>query len=211
MTNANNDVRELEALLTELEGQGALPVGPYSDEDDAVTQLMDAPLGEQEWMVQITPHDRRMMSTEQLSSELQSGVLVQRDMMVWRAGMGDWAPIASIDELRSVLPVSALPPIEPPAPRPLPPPPAPLPPRLGSNINASPGPLSSPRVPVPVPASVPFAMPKPAPMPDVLPPPVMPLSSSPYVDDLLKVTVKRKGRTVRETRVYKTCAPRKRS
>ena len=180
MTNANNDVRELEDLLTELEGQGALPVGPYSDEDDAVTQLMDAPLGEQEWMVQITPHDRRMMSTEQLSSELQSGVLVQRDMMVWRAGMGDWAPIASIDELRSVLPVSALPPIEPPAPRPLPPPPAPLPPRLGSNINASPGPLSSPRVPVPVPASVPFAMPKPAPMPDVLPPPVMPLSSSPY-------------------------------
>ena len=27
----------------------------------------------------------------------------------------------------------------------------------------------------------------------------------------VKVTVKRKGRTVRETRVYKTCAPRKRA
>ena len=47
MANSNNDVRELEDLLTELEGQGALPVGPYSDEDDAVTQLMDTPLGEQ--------------------------------------------------------------------------------------------------------------------------------------------------------------------
>jgi hypothetical protein len=192
MTNANNDVRELEDLLTELEGQGALPVGPYSDEDDAVTQLMDAPLGEQEWMVQITPHDRRMMSTDQLLSELQTGVLVQRDMLVWRSGMGDWAPIVSIDELRSVLPASvlpasvlpasALPVMEPPAPRPLPPPPAPLPPRLGSNVNASPGPLSSPRAPMPVPASVPFAMPKPvAPAADVLPPPpAMPLSSSPY-------------------------------
>ena len=44
MTNGNNDVRELEDLLTELEGQGALPVGHYSEEDDAVTQLMDAPL-----------------------------------------------------------------------------------------------------------------------------------------------------------------------
>jgi hypothetical protein len=145
MTNANNDVRELEDLLTELEGQGALPVGPYSDEDDAVTQLMDAPLGEQEWMVQITPLDRRMMSTDQIIAELASGNLVKRDMLVWRVGMSDWAPIARMDELVSVV-------MDAPAPlpserRPLPlaplPPPTPVPPpRLGSSTMASPGALS---------------------------------------------------------------------
>src|ERR1044071_1101036 len=101
MTNANNDVRELEDLLTELEGQGALPVGAYAEEDDAVTQLMDAPLGEQEWMGQITPQDRRMMSTDQLLAELLTGHLVTRDMLVWRSGMGDWAPISRVDDLRS--------------------------------------------------------------------------------------------------------------
>jgi hypothetical protein len=139
MTNANNDVRELEDLLTELEGQGALPVGPYAEEDDAVTQLMDAPLGDQEWMVQVTPHDRRMMTTEQLTSELATGHLVQRDTLVWRTGMSDWAPISRIEELAS--------PVPPPRPapmlaerRPLPPPPAPVPPpRLPTGTMVSPG------------------------------------------------------------------------
>jgi hypothetical protein len=138
MTNANNDVRELEDLLTELEGQGALPVGPYSDEDDAVTQLMDAPLGEQEWMVQITPHDRRMMSTDQLLAEIAAGNLVRRDTLVWRATMSDWAPIARVDELMAAavdMPMAMVP-----ERRPLPPPPAPIPPtRLPSSTMVSPG------------------------------------------------------------------------
>jgi hypothetical protein len=123
------------------------------------------------------------MSTDQLLSELKTGLLVQRDMLVWRSGMGDWAPIAGIEELRSAAPV-----VDVPAPRPLPPPPAPLPPRLGSNVNASPsplsvGPASIARAPLPPPPSVPFAMPKPpyTPVPDVPPPAsVMPLKSSPY-------------------------------
>jgi hypothetical protein len=134
MTNANNDVRELEELLTELEGQGALPAGPYSDEDDAVTQLMDAPLGEQEWMVQITPHDRRMMSTDQLLGEIATGHIVRRDTLVWRASMSDWAPVARVDELaNAAMPMA-------PERRPLPPPPAPIPPtRLPSTTMVSPG------------------------------------------------------------------------
>jgi hypothetical protein len=176
MTNGNNDVRELEDLLTELEGQGALPVGPYSDEDDAVTQLMDAPLGEQEWMVQITPLDRRMMSTDQISAELATGNLVNGDMLVWRHGMSDWAPIASVEEWRSAAPVA-----ERPAPRPLPPPPTPVPPaRLGSSAMASPSPIG--RAPLPPPPSVPYAMPRPlTPPPDVPPPgPALPLFNSAF-------------------------------
>src|SRR5687768_6871532 len=98
MTNRNNDIEELEELLTELEGQEAQLVRPYAEDDDAVTQLMDAPLGDQEWMVQVTALDRRMMSMPQLLSELQSGKLSNRTL-VWRGGMDDWMPIAHVDEL----------------------------------------------------------------------------------------------------------------
>src|SRR3954468_7449352 len=98
MTQSNNDIEELEELLTELEGQEAQLVRPYAEDDDAVTQLMDAPLGDQEWMVQVTALDRRMMSTEQLMSDLRAGKLSQRTL-VWRGGMDDWLPIARIDSL----------------------------------------------------------------------------------------------------------------
>jgi uncharacterized protein DUF4339 len=182
MTNGNNDVRELEDLLTELEGQGALPVGTYSDEDDAVTQLMDAPLGEQEWMVQITPLDRRMMSTDQIALELASGSLVNRDMLVWRHGMGDWAPISSVEDLRAGGPTVDMQVVRPlpPPPAPLPPPPTPVPPRNGSSAYSSPGPLG--RAPLPPPPSVPYSMPRPlTPPPEVAPPgPPLPLFNSAF-------------------------------
>jgi len=98
MTNSNNDIEELEELLTELEGQEAQIITPYSEEDDAVTRLMDAPLGDQDWMVQVTALDRRMMSTSQVLSELQSGKVNGRTL-VWRTGMDDWMPVSRIDEL----------------------------------------------------------------------------------------------------------------
>jgi hypothetical protein len=100
MTNSNNDIEELEELLSELEGQEAQIVTPYSEEDDAVTRLMDAPLGDQDWMVQVTALDRRMMSTNQLLSELQVGKVNSRTL-VWRTGMDDWMPVSRIDELTS--------------------------------------------------------------------------------------------------------------
>jgi hypothetical protein len=108
MTNSNNDIEELEELLTELEGQEARIVTPYSEEDDAVTRLMEAPLGDQDWMVQVTALDRRMMSTPQLLSELSAGRISSRTL-VWRGGMSDWLPIARVDELSraSAAPVSA--------------------------------------------------------------------------------------------------------
>src|SRR5688572_22828841 len=98
MTNSNKDIEELEELLTELEGQEAQLVSPYSEDDDAVTQLMDAPLGDQEWMVQVTPLDRRMMSTDQLVAEFHSGRLSDKTL-VWRGGMDDWLPIQRVEEL----------------------------------------------------------------------------------------------------------------
>jgi hypothetical protein len=183
MTNGNNDVRELEDLLTELEGQGALPVGAYSEEDDAVTQLMDAPLGEQEWMVQITPLDRRMMSTDQIAAELSTGNLVNADMLVWRHGMRDWSPIASVEELRAAAPAVGMQAARlplPPAPLP---PPTPVPPprngmSAGSSALASPGPIGR----LPPPPSVPYSMPRPlTPAPDVPPPgPALPLFNSAF-------------------------------
>ncbi len=137
MTNSNNDIEELEELLTELEGQEAQLVTPYAEDDDAVTQLMDAPLGDQEWMVQVTALDRRMMSTAQLLSELQTGKVVSSKTLVWRGGMDDWMPVANVDELAQAsrqpsspaprmalggLPLGSLP-----LGNLLPPPPAPLP------------------------------------------------------------------------------------
>ncbi|MEY4545183.1 MAG: hypothetical protein RL685_1378 [Pseudomonadota bacterium] len=98
MTQSNNDIEELEELLTELEGQEAQLVRPYGEDDDAVTRLMDAPLGDQEWMVQVTALDRRMMSQDNLLADLRAGKLSSRTL-VWRGGMEDWLPIARVDGL----------------------------------------------------------------------------------------------------------------
>jgi hypothetical protein len=110
MRNSNNDIEELEELLTELEGQEAQIVTPYSEEDDAVTRQMEAPLGDQDWMVQVTALDRRMMSTSQVLNELSLGKINQRTL-VWRGGMDDWMPLSRVDELSraSAPPMSAMP------------------------------------------------------------------------------------------------------
>jgi hypothetical protein len=130
MTQTNNDIEELEELLNELEGQEAQLVSPYSEDDDAVTQLMDAPVGDQEWMVQVTALDRRMMSTEALVAELQAGRLSNKTL-VWRGGMDDWLPASRVDAIAQaslVLPSSSSPRLGvgslPPPPTPLAAPPA---------------------------------------------------------------------------------------
>lgn len=191
MTNSNNDIEELEELLSELEGQEAQIVTPYSEEDDAVTRLMDAPLGDQDWMVQVTALDRRMMSTNQLLSELQAGKVSGRTL-VWRTGMDDWMPMSRIDELsrasaaplgmsaqRNSSPRAAFPNLAPPPPppqpsqplwssapsAPLPPPPSAMSPPFGM----------APGVGLPPP---PLALQPPPPPPIALtPPPPAPSSS----------------------------------
>ena len=191
MTNSNNDIEELEELLTELEGQEAQIVTPYSEEDDAVTRLMEAPLGDQDWMVQVTALDRRMMTTGQVLSELSAGKINPRTL-VWRGGMDDWMPIARIDELSraSMPPVSVMPrpsyaklapPPPPPQPSqpmwmnappsaPLPPPPVAMAPPIGMapqmGLGMAPGlglpPPPALTPPPPAPVSASYGLPKPA-------------------------------------------------
>lgn len=97
MTNKNNYTEGLEELLTELDEPGA-SVAAYSEDDDAVTQLLESPLSDQEWMVQVSALDRRMMSTAQVLDELSAGS-VNASTLVWRGGMDDWAELASVPEL----------------------------------------------------------------------------------------------------------------
>ena len=159
MTQSNNDIEELEELLTELEGQEARLVAPYSEDDDAVTQLMDAPLGDQEWMVQVTALDRRMMSTDQLMVDLQAGRLSSKTL-VWRGGMDDWLPIARVDGLAQAgVPASS------PGPR------------LGMNLTA-PAPLPAPPMWSALP-SAPLGPPPAALPPNLSLPPQAALPSSP--------------------------------
>lgn len=185
MTNRNNDIEELEELLTELEGQEAQIITPYSEEDDAVTRQMDAPLGDQDWMVQVTALDRRMMSNSQLLSELQAGKVNARTL-VWRGGMDDWMPVSRIDELsRASVPA----PVAPSAPRNsapravfnnlAPPPPAP---QRSQPLWANPP--SAPLPPPPSAMSPPFGMAPgmgmpPPPMALAPPPPPPPMALTP--------------------------------
>ena len=202
MTQSNNDIEELEELLTELEGQEAQLVRPYAEDDDAVTQLMDAPLGDQEWMVQVTALDRRMMSTDQVLAELRAGKLSNRTL-VWRGGMDDWLPISRVDSLSHAgvshagvshggMPSSAPARLGAPLPAPpmwatlpsaapLPPPPTALPPVVSSGVMAAPsssGPMGLPHAaaaPLPPPPSEPSS-PRPVSLPPA--PPTMMSSSN---------------------------------
>jgi hypothetical protein len=116
MAEVKDEVEELEELLVGLETEAA--VEAYSEEDDAVTLSMAAPIGDQEWMVQLSPTNRKMMSTDRVVIELASGEL-DDTTLVWRGGMEEWMPIGQVEELTRAR--SSAPP-----PRPLPPP-APVP------------------------------------------------------------------------------------
>lgn len=180
MTNTtNNDIEELEELLTELEGQEARLVAPYTEDDDAVTTVLEAPLNDQEWMVQVTPVDRRMMGTEQVVAEWRAGKISGKTL-VWRTGMNDWTPIGNVAELRSARELVAGPSIVPPAPQPSYPPPAPMP---ANSASLAPPPVArpAPLPPATLPSS-PVAVPAPgawggsASPASVLPPPPAPRS-----------------------------------
>ena len=71
-------------------------------------QLMDAPLGDQEWMVQVTALDRRMMSMPQLLSELQSGKLSNRTAEEFAASVGTLCAEVAPDLRQSEAVVAAM-------------------------------------------------------------------------------------------------------
>lgn len=125
MADVKDEVEELEELLVGLETE--VPMEAYSEDDDAVTLSMAAPIGDQEWMVQLSPTNRKMMSTDRVVTELGLGTL-NDTTLVWRGGMEEWMPIAEVEDLTRAR--SSVPPPRPaidPAPLPLPAP-APTPP-----------------------------------------------------------------------------------
>lgn len=96
-------------LAAQLADHAAHPMATYSEEDDSATQVVEALTGEPKWIVKITALDRRLMSNEELVAELERGSLVARETLVWRAGMLDWQPIASIEGLPVIPPGPAAP------------------------------------------------------------------------------------------------------
>lgn len=109
MRSGTDGFGEPEWLVPEPSTQNAPPVHLYSEDDDAATRAFEALVAEQRWIVQVTPLDRRMMSSEELVSELSKGDLIGHDTPVWRTGMLDWLPIGRLTALPDVaLPASAL-------------------------------------------------------------------------------------------------------
>jgi hypothetical protein len=84
-----------------LAGAAEPPIGVYSESEDDVTRFVETPRPEPKWLVQITPFDRRQMSTEGLLRELRRGQLVHRESLVWRGGTANWRPIAHVAELQA--------------------------------------------------------------------------------------------------------------
>ena len=80
-------------------GPGPAGLGVYSEDDEAATQMASTPFREARWIVQLAPLDRRIMSTEQVLSELEWGCRIHDGTLVWRGGMDDWSPVAAIEEL----------------------------------------------------------------------------------------------------------------
>ena len=69
----------------------------YANANNASRDVSSASEGRQ-WVVLLTHDTRRMMSTPEVHAELQAGTL-RREVLVWRAGMSEWVPIAHIAEL----------------------------------------------------------------------------------------------------------------
>src|SRR5688572_18486704 len=100
MYSNNAHVESREELLLELQEERT-QLSRYAPEDDVVTRLLSGPADEPEWIVVVAAHDRRMLSASQVSAGLRSGEL-RPEMLVWRAGMCAWSPIAAIAELTRV-------------------------------------------------------------------------------------------------------------
>jgi hypothetical protein len=98
-SSGRNGVEERQRPLCPA-GSAEPAVGVYSEDEEDVTRCVETPRPEPKWLVQITPFDRRQMSTEALLRELRRGQLVHRESLVWRGGTASWRPIANVDELQ---------------------------------------------------------------------------------------------------------------
>lgn len=82
----------------QLEEADVVSLDAYSEDDDSVTQQVEALLNEPRWLVQFTSLDRRLLDTSEVISALLGGT-IRRDTLVWRGGMEDWLPVGRLDLL----------------------------------------------------------------------------------------------------------------
>jgi hypothetical protein len=82
----------------QLEEADVVSLDAYSEDDDVVTEQVEAMLHEPRWLVQFTSLDRRLMDTSEVISALLGGT-IRRDTLVWRGGMDDWLPVGRLDLL----------------------------------------------------------------------------------------------------------------
>jgi len=82
----------------QLDEADVVSLDAYSENDDVVTQQVEAMLLEPRWLVQFTSLDRRLMDTSDLISALLGGT-IRRETLVWRGGMEDWIPVGRLDLL----------------------------------------------------------------------------------------------------------------
>jgi hypothetical protein len=82
--------------------RGTVAHGPASMPGRGGVHVMARPMnptvGGHEWLVLLSPDNRRTMTTREVQAEVQAGRL-SSDTFVWQAGMSAWAPIGSIAEL----------------------------------------------------------------------------------------------------------------
>lgn len=82
----------------QLEEADVVSLDAYSEDDDVVTEQVEAMLHEPRWLVQFTSLDRRLMDTSEVISALLGGT-IRRETLVWRGGMEDWLPVGRLDLL----------------------------------------------------------------------------------------------------------------
>jgi hypothetical protein len=97
---------EREPASSEVSGQVSLVA--YTEGDEEATRFIETPRPEPPWIVQVTPLDRRVMSTERLLGELQRGEQIRNDTLVWREGMLDWRAVAQTDLSHSSVTIERL-------------------------------------------------------------------------------------------------------
>jgi hypothetical protein len=93
----DDDNSEREGTSEAREGAAGSSLSAYVESEDVVTQFVETPRPPASWIVQLTPFDRRVMSTEHLLAELERGRWVHADTLVWRKGMSEWRRLASVD------------------------------------------------------------------------------------------------------------------
>jgi hypothetical protein len=92
----DDDSSKREGISAAPEAAADLELAAYAENDDVVTQFVETRRPPASWIVQLTPFDRRVMSTEQLLAELERGRFVRADTLVWRKGMSEWRSVANV-------------------------------------------------------------------------------------------------------------------